>query len=79
MFEGELQYFAEHKKDLLQHYEGQYVVIKGNSFLGTYTTEKEAYEAALNRFGNVPFLIKKMAEEEEVVRFPALALGGFLH
>jgi len=75
MFEREIEYFKEHKEDLVKHYKDQYVVIKGDRFLGAYTTEAEAYEAALNEFGNVPFLIKKATEEEEIVRFPALAVG----
>jgi len=51
------------------------VVIKSDRFLGAYTTEQEAYEAGLKEFGNVPFLIKRVVKEEEVVRFPALAIG----
>lgn len=75
LFEKELQYFKEHKEDLLKHYKDQYVVIKGDHFLGAYTTEQEAYGAGLDNFGNVPFLIKKVAEVDEILRFPALALG----
>ena len=75
MFEEELKYYKANKEELLKHYENQYVVIKDNELVGAYTTEQEAYEAALGKFGNAPFLIKRVMKEEEVVRFPALAIG----
>ena len=75
MFEKELKYYKEQKEELLKHYENQFVVIKNDRFLGAYTTEQEAYEAGLKELGNVPFLIKRVTKEEELVRFPALAVG----
>lgn len=75
MFEKELEYYREHKEELLKHHENQFLVIKDDRFLGAYTTDQEAYDAGLKEFGNVPFLIKRATKEEEVVRFPALALG----
>jgi hypothetical protein len=75
MFEKELEYYKANKEELLKHHENQFAVIKGNSLLGAYTTEQEAYEAGLKELGNVPFLIKRVTKEEEVVRFPALAIG----
>lgn len=75
MFEKELQYFKAQKEELLKHHENQYAVIEDNKLVGVYTTEQEAYEAGLRELGNIPFLIKKVSKEEEVVRFPALAVG----
>lgn len=75
MFEKELRYYKEHKDDLLKHYANQFLVIKGSQLLGAYPRDEDAYEAGLNAFGNVPFLIKKATKEEEVIRFPALVLG----
>jgi hypothetical protein len=75
MFEKELEYYKANKEELLKHHENQYAVIKGNRLLGAYTTEQEAYEAGLKEFGNVPFLIKRVMKQEEIVRFPALAVG----
>lgn len=73
--EKELKYFEEHKEELLKHYEGQFVLIKDASLVGSYTTEAEAYQAGIQKFGNTPFLIKKVTKEEEIYRFPALVLG----
>lgn len=75
MFEEELRYYKENKDTMLEHHENQYVVIRGSEFIGAFTTEQEAYEAGLKEFGNVPFLIKRATKEEEVIRFPALAMG----
>lgn len=73
--EKELKYFEEHKDELLKHYEGQFVLIKDDQLVGAFTTEEEAYQAGLEKFGNQPFLIKKVTKEEEVVQLPALTLG----
>lgn len=75
MFEKELDYYKVHKDELLKHHENQFVVIKDEKLLGTYTTEQEAYEAGLKEVGNVPFLIKRVTKEEEIIRFPALSIG----
>jgi len=75
MFEKELEYYRENKDTLLQHNENQFVVIKDNKLRGAFTTEQEAYEAGLKELGNVPFLIKRVTKEEEIIRFPALAVG----
>ncbi len=71
----ELKYFEDHKDELLKHYENQFVLIKDDQLVGAFTTEVEAYQAGIQRFGNQPFLIKKVTKEEEVVHFPALTLG----
>ena len=75
MFERELDYYRNNKDEMLRHHEDRFVVIKDERFLGAFTTEQEAYEAGLTELGNVPFLIKKVTKEEEVIRFPALAVG----
>lgn len=75
MFEKELRYYKAHKDEFLERHANKFLVIKGDRLLGVYTTEKDAYEAGLKEFGNVPFLIKRVVEEEEVIRFPALVLG----
>lgn len=74
--EKELAYFKKHKKELLENYEGQFVLIRGKELVGSFTTEQEAYEEGVKRFGNEAFLIKEVtAGEEETAYFPALTLG----
>lgn len=71
----ELKYFSEHRDELLKACGGQFVLVKGATLVGAFTTEQEAYRAGLEKFGNEAFLIKKVAPEEEVAHFPALVLG----
>ncbi len=74
--EKELVFFRSQKEDLISHHEGQFVLIKGESLLGSFTTEAEAYGAGLIQLGNQPFLIKQVKKDgEEADRVPALVLG----
>jgi hypothetical protein len=75
MLEKELKYFEDHKEELLKHYENQFVLIKDDQLIGAFTTEAEAYAAGIQKFGNQPFLIKRVTRDEEIVHFPALTLG----
>ncbi|MBI4602457.1 MAG: hypothetical protein HY721_10910 [Planctomycetes bacterium] len=73
--ERELELFQRSKEELLKHHEGSFVLIKDDALIGAFTTEAEAYQAGIERFGNVPFLIKLATREEEVASLPALVLG----
>ena len=39
----ELEYFRKHKQEYLKLYKNQFVLIKGEVFVGAFTTEAEAY------------------------------------
>ena len=71
----ELKYYEDHKQELLEHHDGQFVLIRHDELAGAFTTEAEAYEAGLNRFGNKPFLIRQVSEHVETAHFPALTLN----
>ena len=71
----ELEYFDKNKQEYLKLYKGQFVLIKGEGFGGTFTTDAEAYKAGLDKFGNTPFLIKQVLDEDETVSYPALSVG----
>jgi hypothetical protein len=72
----ELEYYLSIKDELLKHYKGQFVLIKDKKVIGTYTTWEEAFNSAIDKFGNVSFLIKPVQEKEEVIQFPALLVGA---
>jgi len=72
----ELGYFVSVKEELLKHYKGQFALIKGKELIGTYTTWEEAFNNGIKQLGNVPFLIRQVQEKDEVVQFPALAVGA---
>lgn len=71
----ELEYFQKHRQEYQKLYKGQFVLIKGETFAGTYTTEAEAYQAGLEKFGNQPFLIKQVLDDDGTVSYPALTTG----
>lgn len=72
----ELEYYEKNKKELLKTYKGQFVVIKGDKFIGSYTTEIEAYKAGVEEFGTEPFLIRRVADKEPTFDIPALTTGA---
>ena len=73
--EREIEYFKSQKEEWLRYYKGQIVLIKGEELVGTFTTQHEAFVAGVKRFGNVPFLIQAVLEQDEVAQLPALSVG----
>lgn len=73
--EKELQYYDKIKADLLIKHKGKYALIKGEKLIGIFDSELKAYEAGVEKFGSQSFLIKHIISQEELVEFPALALG----
>ncbi len=73
----ELEYFQKNKQEYLKLYKGQFVLIKGEDFAGAFTTDAEAYKAGLEKFGNEPFLIKQVLDDDGTVSYPALTIGAF--
>jgi hypothetical protein len=76
ILQKELTYFEKHKPEYLKLYKGQFVLIKGEQFEQAFTTDQEAYRAGLEKFGNQPFLIKQVLEDEAKVSYPALTVGA---
>jgi len=72
----ELKYYEKNKKEFLKTYKGQFVVIKDNKLIGSYTTEIEAYRAGVEGFGTASFLIKRVVDQEPSVDIPALTTGA---
>lgn len=73
--ETELGVYARMKDQLLSSYEGKFVLIHGEDFLGAFDSAENAYSAGVDRFGRDPFLVKKVTAQDEVYRNQALALG----
>ncbi len=73
--EKELKFYKSQYKELISHYENQFVLIAGDKLLGSFTTELEAYEAGLEKLGNQAFLIKQVVKGDDIERAPALVLG----
>ena len=63
----EYQHFKQIKNDLLQQgNEGKFALIKGESLIDIFHSEKDAYEAGVKRFGTDIFLVQKISKEEAV-------------
>ena len=58
----ELKYYESHKADFLKAYRGQVALIRGETLVGVFPTEEEAYKAGIKQFGNLPFLIARVEE-----------------
>lgn len=71
----EIDFFNSHLEEWLQHYEGKFALVKNQQLIGTFTQDTEAYKEGVSRFGNAPFLIKRISRMEKIEKLPALALG----
>ena len=62
ILEAELKLYEEKKQELLSHDAGKYVLIKNTDIIGIFESEKDAIRAGIEKFGNVPFLVKRIEE-----------------
>jgi len=78
--EQELAYFERHLDEWLPIYRGQFVVIKGDELLGSFSTFEEALKAGVGKYGTDAFLIREVSPEAPAAYHPALTVGGlFAH
>lgn len=71
----EYAFYLRIKPELLRESKGKFVVIRDEKVAGVFDTDSDAYKAGLARFGNVPFLIMLVNEEDQETRIPILELG----
>ncbi|MGA2164940.1 MAG: hypothetical protein ABSH36_10790 [Solirubrobacteraceae bacterium] len=65
----ELETYEIHREQLLGEARGKYVLIRGNSIVATYDTEQDAINEGYRQFGNVPFLVTRIAATDEPANF----------
>lgn len=74
--ETEIRFFNEHVAEWLAHHEGKFALVVGTELIDVFDTPASAYEFGVQRFGNIPMLIKQIGKEQDgVAYFPALNLG----
>ena len=78
VLEKELQVFETRKTDWLKHHEGKYALVRDEEVVGFFDTAEAAYIEGVGKWGNMPFLVKQILEEEVVEQSPAL-MCGLLH
>jgi hypothetical protein len=66
--EHEMRVYQGHLIDLLQN-EGKYVLVCGDDILGPFDTYEAALEVGYDKFGLVPFLVKRITKVEPVHYF----------
>lgn len=71
----ELAYFEAHREELLKQHPGKYALIKCSKCIGTYDSEKNAYDEGARLYGNDAFLIHRILAEDIVGENPAYHLG----
>lgn len=76
--ERELEFFESRRKEWLKDYKNKFVLIKGEELIDVFNTLEDAYKEGVKRYGNQPFLIKQVTEEEEMETLPAFT-SGIIH
>ena len=75
VLEKELMFFESKKAEWLRNYKDKFALIKEEELIDVFDTFGDAYKEGVKRYGNQPFLIKKISEEERFEKLPALTLG----
>ncbi len=73
--EREVETFQNHLPEWLKLHEGKFALVVGEELVGMYDEAGAAYQAGVERFGNVPVLIRQVRDGDETAFFPALMLG----
>ena len=65
----EYKLFLSHLEEFSRTHLHKFVLIKGEHVVDFFTSYEQALREGLARFGNVPFFIEEVKEEEEVHYF----------
>lgn len=66
--EHEMATYQTNLMELLVN-EGKFVVIRGEEIAGAFDTYEEALEVGYNKYGLVPFLVKRISRVEPIQYF----------
>lgn len=64
LLEEEIKTYQTEKARLVSEHNGKYVLIKGIAIVGIFESEKDALKIGIEKFGNTPFLVKKIESVE---------------
>ena len=62
----EIATYQDKKAELLEHNQGDWVVIHDTHVLGCYHTRKDAVNSGIKEYGNAAFLAREVQEQEPV-------------
>jgi len=75
MLDQERAFYATHLSEWMKTIPYKFVVVKGETLVGTYDTVEQALAAGASKFGLKPFLVRRVGQVEEEAKIPALSLG----
>jgi len=67
--EKEIETYEKNKDRLLAESPGKYVLIQEGKIEGIFESQKDAMNTGFEKFGNVPFLVKKIELVEQKQNF----------
>lgn len=65
----ELETYEDSKASLLKSSRGKFVLIKEDKIIGIYDTYNDAIKIGIDKFGNKPYLVKRILEVEPTENF----------
>src|SRR4051812_35445108 len=65
----EMAAFLARLPDLLKSHPGQFVAVVDSEILGVWPTREEALDAAVERAGEGPFMVRQIQADEPIRRF----------
>ncbi len=75
MLEAEKKFFEQHRTEWLKSHQGKFALIKGDSLAGFFDTTEDAFMVGVDKWGNVPILIKQVLPEDPIEHIPSLTCG----
>lgn len=69
LLEEEIKTYEQNKAELVKTANGKYVLIKGKEIIDIFESEKDAIRQGIEKFGNSPFLVKKIEEIEQTQNY----------
>ncbi len=65
----ETEVYEKNKSNLLRDHSGKFVLIKDKEIIEVYESQNDAIKVGIDKFGNSPFLVKKIEEIEPSQNF----------
>ncbi len=65
MLEKEFKYYLDHQAELVEKYNGRFLVIKDESVVGDFATMEEAYFDSVQKYELGTFLIQECTEGDK--------------
>lgn len=75
MLEQEREYYNENLSAWLMQYSNKFLLIKGSELIGAFDTYEGTLAEGARQFGLDSYLIRRVGEQEQQIKIPALTLG----